>query len=178
MKTEGKSILAVADTVMRMLLEQDAIAAQSALKTQLANAMRRVLAESYVLYYAAHSSHWNIEGSNFPQYHTFLQTIYTEVFEKIDAIAEQLRSINEYAPVSLKDLMSMSSLTEATHVDSPESMLGRILEMNSKVISSIDTAYRIAEQAHEIAMSNFLQDLTNTHKKFGWMISATLKGTK
>jgi starvation-inducible DNA-binding protein len=138
--------------------------------------MRRVLADGYVLYYAAHSSHWNIEGSNFPQYHTFFEKIYSEVYEQLDTIAEQLRTINAYTPVSLKDLLTMTTAMESTVVQNPIGMLKELEEMNNKFISSIGVAFKIAEAAQEIGMSNYLQDLTDKQKKLGWMIASTLKG--
>lgn len=164
------------NAVRRVVSEQDTTNMEVSAKSMLAGAMRRVLADGYVLYYAAHSSHWNVEGSNFPQYHTFFEKIYTEVFEELDKIAEQIRSINAYTPVSLKDLLTMTTITEASRVYSPEEMLRMLSGMNSTLVSSIDAAYRTAEAAHEIGMSNYLQDLTDKQKKLGWMISATLKG--
>jgi len=90
--TPFKSIASVADTFRKMQREENATNAHDAAKVALTLMMKRVLADGYVLYYAAHSSHWNVEGSNFPQYHTFFEKIYTEVFEELDKIAEQIRS--------------------------------------------------------------------------------------
>lgn len=174
--TPFKSIASVADTFRKIQREENETNFKDTAKVALPATMRRVLADGYVLYYAAHSSHWNVEGSNFPQYHTFFEKIYTEVFEELDRIAEQIRSINAYTPVSLKDLLTMATITEASRVYNPREMLGMLSVMNSALIVSIDTAYRTAEAAHEIGMSNYLQDLTDKHKKLGWMISATLKG--
>jgi len=164
------------NAVRRVVSEQDTANMEASAKLMLVGAMKRVLADGYVFYYAAHSSHWNVEGSNFPQYHTFFEKIYTEVFEELDKIAEQIRSINAYTPVSLKDLLTMTTITEASRVYDPKEMMSMLGVMNSKFIASIDTAYRTADAAHEIGMSNYLQDLTDKQKKLGWMIAATLKG--
>ena len=53
-------------------------------------ALKKVLADTFVMYYKAHSYHWNVEGSNFPQYHEFLQNIYEEIFAAVDVIAEHI----------------------------------------------------------------------------------------
>ena len=174
--TPFKSIASVADTFRKMQREEDATNAHDAAKIALAATMKRVLADAYILYYAAHSSHWNVEGSNFPQYHTFFEKIYSEVYEQLDTIAEQLRTINNYAPVSLADLIRHTTMLEASRLYTPEEMLRMLSIMNSTLVASIDIAYRTAEAAHEIGMSNYLQDLTDKQKKLGWMISATLKG--
>jgi len=176
MKLSTPTTQSLVDSVRKVISEQEAATSDGIAKAQLANAMRKVLADGYVLYYAAHSSHWNVEGSNFPQYHTFFEKIYSEVYEELDKIAEQMRTINAYAPVSLKDLLSMTTIAEASRVYDPKEMLMVLHAMNDKFIVSIDIAYRIAEAAHEIGMSNYLQDLTDKQKKLGWMISATIKG--
>jgi len=176
MKLSTPTTQSLVDSVRKVISEQEAATSDGIAKAQLANAMRKVLADGYVLYYAAHSSHWNVEGSNFPQYHTFFEKIYSEVYEELDKIAEQMRTINAYAPVSLKDLLSMTTIAEASRVYDPKEMLMVLHAMNDKFIASIDIAYRIAETSHEIGMSNYLQDLTDKQKKLGWMISATIKG--
>jgi starvation-inducible DNA-binding protein len=176
MYVNNKSIYTVAETFRKIVKEQEDGAQSTAAKGMLPATMRKVLANAYVLYYAAHASHWNVEGSNFPQYHTFFEKIYSEVYEELDKIAEQIRTINSYAPVSLKDLLTMTSLPEATHVYTPAEMLKQLEDLNNGLIASIDLAYKTAESAHEIGMSNYLQDLTDKQKKLGWMITSTLKG--
>jgi starvation-inducible DNA-binding protein len=171
-----KSIKSLSDSVRKVISEQEVASSEGAAKAAIPSAMRKVLADGYVLYYSAHSSHWNVEGSNFPQYHTFFEKIYSEVYEELDKIAEQIRTVNAYAPVSLKDVLTMSTITEASRVYDPKDMLRMLHVMNDKFIASIDAAYRIAEAAHEIGMSNYLQDLTDKQKKLGWMIAATIKG--
>jgi len=50
--------------------------------------LKVILGTNFALYLKAHGYHWNIEGSNFPQYHDFLSDFYTSIFEQTDPIAE------------------------------------------------------------------------------------------
>ena len=50
----------------------------------IADTLRKVISDSYLLYFKAHSFHWNIEGPDFAQYHEFLKEFYNEIFESID----------------------------------------------------------------------------------------------
>jgi len=70
----------------------------------------------------------------------------------------------------------MTTITEASRVYDPKDMMSMLGVMNLKFIESIYVAYKTAEAANEIGMSNYLQDLTDKQKKLGWMIAATLKG--
>jgi starvation-inducible DNA-binding protein len=138
-------------------------------------AVKKVLADTFVMYYKAHSYHWNVEGSNFPQYHSFLNDLYEEIFAAVDDIAEHIRQIDGYAPTSLPELKSYSMISEDEDVVSAMSMMNRLLDANNLVLASLMMAYQAAEQATEIGLSNFLQDRVAAHQKHGWMLKSITK---
>ena len=138
-------------------------------------ALKKVLADTFVMYYKAHSYHWNVEGSNFPQYHSFLNDLYEEIFGAVDTIAEHIRQIDGYTPTSLTELKSYSMISEDEDVVSAMSMMNRLLDANNLVLASLMMAYQAAEQATEIGLSNFLQDREAAHQKHGWMLKSITK---
>jgi len=142
---------------------------------ELINALTKVMADTFVMYYKAHSSHWNIEGPNFPQYHEFLNDLYTELWNSVDDIAEKIRQLGGYAPASLAELMSHTMVTENTGTYSDHEYLTRLLDANNLVLASLLMAYKEAEAATEIGVSNFIQDRVMAHQKHGWMLKATTK---
>jgi starvation-inducible DNA-binding protein len=71
---------------------------------ELTTAIKVLLANATVMYYKAHQFHWNIEGAEFTQYHEFFGDLYTDVYNSVDPIAELLRKLDDYAPVSLDEL--------------------------------------------------------------------------
>ena len=142
---------------------------------ELINALKRVMADTFVMYYKAHSSHWNIEGPNFPQYHEFLNDLYDELWNSVDDIAEKIRQLGGYAPSSLAELMSHTMVTENTGTYSDQEYLTRLLDANNLVLASLLMAYKEAEAVTEIGVSNFIQDRVMAHQKHGWMLKATTK---
>ena len=138
-------------------------------------ALKKVLADTFVMYYKAHSYHWNVEGSDFPQYHSFLNDLYEEIFGAVDVIAEHIRQIDGYTPTSLTELKSYSMISEDEDVVSAISMMNRLLDANNLVLASLMMAYQAAEQATEIGLSNFLQDRVAAHQKHGWMLKSITK---
>ena len=142
---------------------------------ELITALTKVMADTFAMYYKAHSSHWNIEGPNFPQYHDFLQNLYTELWNTVDTIAEKIRQLGGYAPSSLSELMSHTMVTENTGTYSDQEYLTRLLDANNLVLASLLMAYKEAEAATEIGVSNFIQDRVMAHQKHGWMLKATTK---
>jgi starvation-inducible DNA-binding protein len=101
---------------------------------ELNSALTKVMADTFAMYYKAHSSHWNIEGPNFPQYHEFLQDLYTELWNSVDDIAEKIRQLGGYAPSSLSELMSHTMVTENTGTLSAEEYMARLVDANNLVL--------------------------------------------
>ena len=66
---------------------------------QLIQQLKVILGTNFALYLKSHNYHWNIEGSNFPQYHTFLDGFYNDVWAQTDDIAEHLRRLDAYAQI-------------------------------------------------------------------------------
>jgi starvation-inducible DNA-binding protein len=137
--------------------------------------MKVVLADTYAFVIKAENYHWNVEGPNFPQYHKFFGKLYKEVDGSIDVIAEHIRAIGAYAPGSLSRFKALTTIEDELNIPEAAEMLKRIGEDNDKVLASLTTAYKAAEEAEELGLSNFLQGRIEIHKKHGWMIKATSK---
>jgi starvation-inducible DNA-binding protein len=137
--------------------------------------LKLVMADNFVFYFKAHSFHWNVVGSNFPQYHEFLEGIYTNAFTAIDRIAEEIRALGEYAPMSLNSMLSISSISENNSVLSAEQMLRELSNDNQKILGLLLATQRMADAANQVGLANYLQDLFDQHKKLAWMLAATLK---
>ena len=137
--------------------------------------MKKVLADTFVMYFKAHTYHWNVEGADFKQYHDFFGGIYLELFEAVDNIAEHIRQLDGYAPTALMELKSYSMVSEDEEAVSAMSMINRLLDANNLLLASLMMAYKDAEAATELGLANFLQDRIAAHQKHGWMLKATTK---
>lgn len=145
------------------------------MREQLVEGMKIVLADTFALYLKTHQFHWNVEGADFPQYHEFLENLYTEVYGSVDKIAEEIRALGEYAPGSFTRFKELTNIKDNTGAPSAVEMFTELQGDNQMVLSSIMTAYSLANQYNEIGLSNFLQDRYDAHKKHNWMLSSILK---
>ena len=141
----------------------------------LADTLRKVISDSYVLYFKAHSFHWNVEGPDFAQYHSFLGDFYEEVFDSIDTYAELIRTLNDYAPTSLNRLIAKAELSESETIPDAVTMLRVIKSDNDKFLATLVKAYDEAEKASEFGVSNYLQDRIQAHEKHAWMLRSITK---
>jgi starvation-inducible DNA-binding protein len=133
------------------------------------------LADTFAFYLKTHNFHWNIEGSNFPQYHSFLDNLYNEVWAAVDAIAEHIRTLDVYVPASFSRFEELSTIEDETKIPSAINMLKKLESDNNKVIVSLTAAYEDAEKEKKVGFSNFLQDRIDIHEKHGWMLRSISK---
>jgi len=143
--------------------------------SQLGDALRVVLADTFALYLKTHNYHWNVEGENFFEYHKFFNKLYNELWEATDAIAEHIRTLNEYAPGSFSRFSELSSIEDALTIPRGVDMAYQLLQDNAVVIASIRNALTIADKDNQPGISNFLQDRLDAHAKNGWMLRSTTK---
>lgn len=141
----------------------------------IADTLRKVISDSYVLYFKAHSFHWNVEGPDFAQYHEFLGNFYEEVFGSIDTYAELIRTTGQYAPTSLSRLIDLTTLEESTTIPDAIMMLRILARDNDMFLVTLKDAYNEAEQANEFGISNYIQDRIQAHEKHAWMLKAISK---
>lgn len=145
--------------------------------SELIKSMQVVHANTFLMYFKAHGFHWNVEGRNFPTYHDFFGDLYTELHGAVDPIAEEIRSLGEYAPSNLTDVYSNATVKESSVVGNDVlQMLMSLLDDNSEVINTLNTAFKLANDADEQGLVDFIAGRIDIHKKHGWMLSASMKG--
>jgi starvation-inducible DNA-binding protein len=137
--------------------------------------LKVILGTNFALYFKSHGFHWNIEGSNFPQYHDFLNNFYTAVFAQTDTISEHIRYLGSYSPGSLARMLELADIQESTNIPDALSMMTELKADNDRFIYHLRAGIQAAENAQEPAVSNFLQDLLGNHQKQAWMLRSIIK---
>lgn len=140
---------------------------------ELHTALKKVLADTFTMYFKTHSYHWNVIGPNFSEYHAFFGGLYEELHGAVDPIAEQIRAVNSFAPSSLSRLHELTGIQEADTIPTAEKMFQNLIKDNETVIGSLKSAYALAEKEGELGLANFLQDRLDVHAKHGWQLRAT-----
>jgi starvation-inducible DNA-binding protein len=138
--------------------------------------LRTILGTNFGLYFKAHSFHWNVEGSNFNDYHAFLGLLYNAVWLNTDLIAEKLRMLGVYAPPSIARMLENCDIsTDAISIPDARMMFTELIIDNDRLITHLRAGIVAAEDANEPAIGNFLQDLLDQHQKHAWMIRSIIK---
>ena len=139
-------------------------------------AVKIALANTFIMYYKAHSYHWNVEGFAFGPYHDFFAGIYEDLYGAVDPLAEHLRKLDTYAPVSLMELYGYKTITEdVTKPATIHNMLNNLLAANTETYKGLSTVFDTATSAKMQGLANYAADRMDAHKKIEWQIKASLQ---
>ena len=139
--------------------------------------LKLIKANAFVFYTKAHGYHWNVEGILFTQYHKFFLKIYEDVFGSIDTYAEELRKLGAYAPFQIDEILQTSNVKYDFPTTSPIEMLRNLLDSNNQIILDLKNAFRIANDADEQGLANFIAERLDQHQFWKWQLTASLKTT-
>jgi starvation-inducible DNA-binding protein len=141
----------------------------------LSDNLKTLLASTQSFAIKSQNFHWNVEGSNFPQYHAFFDTLYGDVSATIDPIAEYIRILGHYTPGSLTRYAELSIIQDQTKVPRAELMFVELLQdceaMSQLVVAMFDEATNERQQG----IANYMAELQDLYGKKAWFIRSTLK---
>lgn len=141
---------------------------------EVAAALRALLADVYAMQTAVQGAHWNVNGSDFAQYHELFSEIYEDVSDSVDPMAENILKIGGLAPASLSVMQAERTTTDPAEGRDPRMLAAGIAAMNDAVIARILAAFEIANAANEQGVANFLAERDDMHKKWRWQLRASL----
>jgi len=139
-----------------------------------AEQLRQVFVDNFVAYFRSHVAHVNVEGRNFYSDHKLLGKVYEDLQGQIDIIAELLRSINEYMPDNIVDMLHESEITLDTVAGDSDELLEQILGDLEVLKGCYEELMTVAEEEGHKEIANYTQDRVLQLAKFEWMIKSTL----
>ena len=144
----------------------------------LADELKILLGTTYVLYTKAAGFHWNVEGSNFPQYHEFLGDLYSDIYGSIDRIAEYVRTLDSYAPGSLGRMLELSVIGEQTKIPRAELMFAELIENTTDYIELLKRVLACAQECGEEGIANFMAERQDAMGKHLWMMRSIMRNQR
>lgn len=139
---------------------------------------RQALSNTFLMYFKAHSYHWNVEGIHFPQLHEFFGDLYEDLYGAVDPFAENIRKMKEYAPRNLDEIYSHKTIDGDNVGMTPATMVADLLVANDESIVTLNKLFDLLTASKEQGFANFVADRLDAHKKHGWMLRSILKGTE
>ena len=134
--------------------------------------LKVVQATAFSVYLKAHNYHWNVTGPDFIQYHSFLQTVYDQVFESVDAYAEKIRTLGAFAPGSLQRFSELTKVQDELNIPTSMMMLEKLALDNDTLIAELYKTDALCDNLNQRGIQNFIQGQIEAHEKLRWMIKS------
>ncbi len=141
----------------------------------LSDSLKVLLASTQSFAIKSQNFHWNIEGSDFPQYHEFFDTLYGDVSGTIDRIAEYVRILGAYTPGSLSRYSELSIIQDQTKIPRAELMFAESLQDCETMIQLVVEMFDQATEERQQGIANYMAELQDLYAKKAWFIRSILK---
>ena len=136
--------------------------------------MKVYFATNFQYYVKSHGYHVNVVGADFYQYHKLFQKVYEDAQINVDAIAEEIRTLQGTVPFSLKRIGELSELGDAEDTPSGLEMVKELLADTEIVCETIRVAHALAQKENCYGLINYLEGRLDEHYKFQWMLRSTI----
>lgn len=147
------------------------IGLQDVQREAVARVLSALLADEYVLYTKTRYCHWNVTGPRFNDLHKFFESQYDDLAEKVDEVAERIRSLGHLSPGSLTEFVKLARLKETPGARwSAEQMCAVLLADHEQLIRQLRGDVEAVAAQGDAGTNDFLTGLMEDHEKMAWML--------
>ena len=152
------------------------IGISEAQRSEIAEGLSRLLADTYVLYGKTHGFHWNVTGPMFNTLHLMFMEQYTELWNALDVIAERIRALGVVAPHGGSTLAGLASIKEADQKPAALDMVRELVAGHEAVARTARSVFPLVEAASDEPTADLLTQRLQIHEKTAWMLRSLLEG--
>ncbi|RZJ80080.1 MAG: DNA starvation/stationary phase protection protein [Brevundimonas sp.] len=145
-------------------------------RTDAAQELTKVLADSYAVYLKTHGYHWNVRGPEFFSLHNLLEQQYRELWEALDTIAERIRALGQFAPQGYAAFANLTSIKDGDPEKDASAMLAELMKDHETTIATCRAALEAADEDGDDVTVDLLTQRLAAHEKAAWMLRASLGG--
>jgi len=139
-----------------------------------AEALSRVLADTYTLYLKTHNFHWNVTGPLFATLHAMFEEQYTALATAVDEVAERIRTLGFPAPGSYRAFAELTVIPEAEGVPAAEDMIRQLLADHERAAEVIRAVFPTLNKAEDESTADLLTQRLTFHEQTAWMLRSML----
>jgi starvation-inducible DNA-binding protein len=139
-----------------------------------AEQLTQVFKDNFVAYYRSHVAHVNITGRNFRSDHKLLGGIYERRQAEIDKLAELLRTLDEYMPCDITEVLLESKIDAGELAGDADFLLDMVKQDLEYLADQYRELIVVAELEDESQIANYAQEQVLDLQKSIWMLKSTL----
>jgi starvation-inducible DNA-binding protein len=133
------------------------------------------LTDTFVLYMKTLGLHWNVQGPKFYEVHKISEDQYVALSDRIDILAERLRALGAMAPLSLKEILQLSSMTEYNKMPVEDDAVEVIVESNRRLSNQAVDLADLCDKNEDGYTADLVKEMAGVCDKFAWMFESLLK---
>ncbi|WP_159470232.1 Dps family protein [Dyadobacter sp. 3J3] len=143
----------------------------------IATELLKLFADEQVLYTKTRNAYWNMEDTHFYEREKLFDEQANQLTAIIDSIAKRIRTMEHYAPASLKYFLEITHLTEVApdQNDSSAYIKELLSDHDSIVIHCKENAHRFTSEFKDAAAGDFIKDILEKHENMAWVLRSHLK---
>jgi starvation-inducible DNA-binding protein len=137
----------------------------------LAEAVNRLVADTFALYVKTKNFHWHMSGPHFRDYHLLLDEQGEEIYATIDPLAERVRKLGQPTLTSIGAIARLARIkdNDSEFVD-PVDMLNELLADNKACAQAMRQAHKICDEAEDVATASLLENFIDATEKRTWFL--------
>jgi starvation-inducible DNA-binding protein len=137
----------------------------------LAEALNRVLADSFALYLKTKNFHWHVSGPHFRDYHLMFDEQAAQILAATDGMAERVRKIGGTTLRSIGHVAKLQHLKD-NNADfvAPDDMLRELIEDNKALVGAMRQAHEIADDHGDVASASLLENWIDEGELRVWFL--------
>lgn len=137
-------------------------------------ALRHVLADTYLLAIMTQNAHWNMEGPSFISLHKLFEEQYKDLAEMVDEIAERLRALGDYSPASMRDFLDLARLEESSLLNEELDALNTLTSAYQKLSILLAEHIAVIEQYKDAGTVDLFTVMIRHMDKQAWLLNSHL----
>jgi starvation-inducible DNA-binding protein len=142
---------------------------------ELAKKLNILLATYSIFYQNTRGSHWNLKGEKFFELHIKFEDLYSNLFLKIDEIAERIVTIGYLANYNFSDYKVVSKIEESTQTGNSKKDAENVLNSLKTIISLQREILTFCNEIGDEGTYSLMSDNIKAQEKMVWMYSSFLE---
>jgi len=145
--------------------------------TDITAELRRLLADTFVLYLKTKNFHWHMSGQHFRDYHLLLDEHSDQIFAVTDEIAERARKIGGTTLRSIGDISRHQRLKDNDEERvAPKEMLAELASDNRTLTRYFRSAHEICEKYNDVATTSLIEVWIDQAERRSWFLAEIAQG--
>jgi starvation-inducible DNA-binding protein len=144
---------------------------------QIAEELRHLLADTFVLYVKTKNFHWHMSGPHFRDYHLLLDEQADQIFAMSDDIAERARKIGETTLHSISEIAKYQRLKDNSEpFVAPKLMLAELHQDNLQLVEYMRNTHELTSEVNDVATTSLLENWIDETERRVWFLFESIRG--